>query len=287
MRWQRRLAARVHHGRRAAWRALGDAPRVRCCVHATRPDPASRTTSVRAHTHTRAAPWWRRAAMFRERTPAHDGWWVEIFCSPQPAATAGCCQPPTLRDADLLARGLLSVCHTSIMTAIVPGSKRRASGEPAASVVTLYMEGLPYTSTEDDIRSFFDVAPLDIRAPKYQDSGRLMGYAHVDFGTAADVEAALAKDGNYLGGRFISVLRAKPSSSSGDANMAYSTTTRPASCTTLFVKGLPYDADEDTVKSAFSRFGSVASVRLGRWNHTARLKGFGYVQFEHGTSAEA
>jgi nucleolin len=29
------------------------------------------------------------------------------------------------------------------------------------------------------------------------------------------------------------------------------------------------------------------STRLARWNHTGHLKGFGYVQFEHGFSAEA
>ena len=28
-------------------------------------------------------------------------------------------------------------------------------------------------------------------------------------------------------------------------------------------------------------------VRLGRWNHTGKLKGFGYVEFESGKAAEA
>ena len=35
------------------------------------------------------------------------------------------------------------------------------------------------------------------------------------------------------------------------------------------------------------RFGEVASVRLSRWGHTQKLKGFGYVQFKLGESAEA
>lgn len=34
-------------------------------------------------------------------------------------------------------------------------------------------------------------------------------------------------------------------------------------------------------------FGEVLSVRLARWNHTQKLKGFGYVQFKTGAAAEA
>jgi RNA recognition motif-containing protein len=64
-------------------------------------------------------------------------------------------------------------------------------------------------------------------------------------------------------------------------------TNRPSGCTTLFVKGLPYDMDEEGVKGAFAKFGVVVSVRLVRWNHTGQHKGFGYVQFEHGYAAEA
>ena len=33
------------------------------------------------------------------------------------------------------------------------------------------------------------------------------------------------------------------------------------------------------------RFGKVENVRLARWQHTQRLKGFGYVQFAKGPSA--
>ena len=55
---------------------------------------------------------------------------------------------------------------------------------------------------------------------------------------------------------------------------------RPPSCRTIYAKNLPYDTTENAVKDYFQQFGDITSVRLARWNHTQRLKGFGYIQFE-------
>jgi nucleolin len=165
-------------------------------------------------------------------------------------------------------------------------SRSAASSGP---VFTVYIEGLPYTSSEDDIREFFLECgdPTSIRAPRYQDSGRLMGYAHVDFPTKAAATKALSQDGKSVGGRYIKVAIAKPAGAGADSLMAFSERPRPKGCATVFIKGIPYDSDEEAVKTAFGKFGTVTSVRLARWNHTERLKGFGYVSYEHGFSAEA
>jgi nucleolin len=53
---------------------------------------------------------------------------------------------------------------------------------------------------------------------------------------------------------------------------------QPESCRLVYVKNLPYDVTELEVKEAFSRCGIVTSVRLPVWNHTKKLKGFGYVR---------
>lgn len=168
------------------------------------------------------------------------------------------------------------------------GDAGSSSSKPIP-IFTVYLEGLPYSSSEDDIRELFIGCGeiLAIRAPRYQDSGRLMGYAHVDFGTKAEATKALAKNGQHVGGRYVKIAVAKPVGAGADSLMAFSERPRPKGCSTLFVKGLPYECDEDAVKAAFARFGAVSSVRLARWNHTERLKGFGYVAFEHGFSAEA
>lgn len=47
---------------------------------------------------------------------------------------------------------------------------------------------------------------------------------------------------------------------------------QPRGCRTVFVKNLPYDADDDGVSEALSGCGRIASVRLAMWNHTRKLK---------------
>ena len=153
----------------------------------------------------------------------------------------------------------------------------------------VFVEGLPYTSTEADIAQFFDgCGAIDgIKAPRWQDTGRLRGYAHVTFASAAGARRALERDGRYLGDRFINVARAKPANGGAAAAAAVASRPRPAGCTTLFVGNLPYECDEESVRAAFAPFGSIASVRLTRWNNTGRLKGIGYVQFNVALSCEA
>lgn len=166
------------------------------------------------------------------------------------------------------------------------GDAPDSGSEQAELGLDVFVSGLPYSANEDDIRNFFDGCGdiASLRAPTYQDSGRLRGYAHITFKDEECIKKALEKDGQYIEDRFISVERAKaPGANTKKAKIG----TRPAGCSTLYIRNLPYDTDEETVKTAFSRFGNVLSVRLARWNHTNNLKGFGYVQFEHGYSAES
>jgi nucleolin len=64
---------------------------------------------------------------------------------------------------------------------------------------TVYIEGLPYDSTEADILSFFEACGRvqSIRLPKWHDSGRLRGYGHVQFLSAEAVTKALDLDGEF------------------------------------------------------------------------------------------
>lgn len=61
----------------------------------------------------------------------------------------------------------------------------------------LFVSGLPYEVTEDGLKSFFGDAAKDIghiKLPKYQDTGRCLGYAHVLFNTESAYQAALKLD---------------------------------------------------------------------------------------------
>lgn len=119
--------------------------------------------------------------------------------------------------------------------------------------------------------------------PRYQDSGRLRGYAHATFSSQAEATAALDLNNSVMHGRYLTVqpARSKQRQSQGTSRP------RPPGCTTLHVKNLPYSLGEQALKQAFASFGSIANVRLARWGHTGRLKGFGYVQFTDGAGAEA
>ncbi len=44
----------------------------------------------------------------------------------------------------------------------------------------VFVSGLPYEATEEDVKNFFDFAASPtVKLPKYQDTGRCLGYGHV------------------------------------------------------------------------------------------------------------
>ena len=59
---------------------------------------------------------------------------------------------------------------------------------------TVYVEGISYDASEEDLEKHFGSACSsikDIRMPRWQDSGKPRGYAHIDFDTVEDVRKAL------------------------------------------------------------------------------------------------
>ena len=56
---------------------------------------------------------------------------------------------------------------------------------------------------------------------------------------------------------------------------------------TVYVEGLPYDADEDTVSKFFSDCGKVCSVRLARFHDSGRCRGYGHVELDDAEAARA
>ena len=147
---------------------------------------------------------------------------------------------------------------------------------------TVFVEGIPYDTDDSELRELFETCgPItSLRMPRWHDSGRSRGYAHVQFENGMkSVLAALKMDGHKIGGRYLKIARARAAGSSSGSSRAVHRD-HPKGCKTLFVKNLPYDTNESEVSSTFSKFGTVASVRLSHWNHTKNLKGFGYVDFE-------
>ena len=55
----------------------------------------------------------------------------------------------------------------------------------------------------------------------------------------------------------------------------------------LFVGNLSFDSNEDSIRQAFSAFGGVGSVHVMTDRDTGRPRGFGFVEMENDTEAQA
>ncbi|KAG7390193.1 hypothetical protein PHYPSEUDO_008647 [Phytophthora pseudosyringae] len=149
---------------------------------------------------------------------------------------------------------------------------------------TVYVEGIPYKASEGDLVTHFSSCGTvrEVRMPRYQDSGKPRGYAHVVFDDETALKKALELDGKYLFSRYLSIRRAEAPRA---VEMALQEKTQNATkkaikgCRTVYIKQLPYEVEEDTIREALASCGTITSVRLPLWNHTKKLKGFGYVEF--------
>jgi nucleolin len=111
--------------------------------------------------------------------------------------------------------------------------------------------------------------------PKYQDSGRCLGYAHVTFESRKQAVLALKKNKQVLMGRYLEITPAK-----GEKVQERVQGPVPPGCRTIFVKNLPYGCTEDQVGEYFSRCGPVANIRFAFNAVLKHFKGFGYVDFK-------
>jgi len=155
---------------------------------------------------------------------------------------------------------------------------------------TVFIEGLPFTSTEEEIRLFFSYLGcndiLQLRLPRWQDSNRLRGFGHVVFASKETRARALSDDvnGKELGGRYITVREANAprSGTSIGAALGRSVREQPKGCKTVFVRNLPYDATEQQVLENFRVCGKILDdgVRIAR-NRLGQSKGFGYVDYKN------
>lgn len=57
--------------------------------------------------------------------------------------------------------------------------------------------------------------------------------------------------------------------------------------TKLYVGGIPYSTSDDALKEAFQKAGNVVSATIISDRMTGRSKGFGFVEFENESDAEA
>ena len=157
-----------------------------------------------------------------------------------------------------------------------------AAGEGSA----VFVKGLPFTSTEESVKAAFEgygtITEFDL--PKFEDSGRLRGVARITFASPAEANAACELNNSDFEGRSISVEIARPSFKAFNAGGGGSNA-EPTN--TVFLGNLPYDVDEDTLRSAFGACGEITRVRIATDRETGAPRGFGHLEFSDVEGAKA
>lgn len=168
--------------------------------------------------------------------------------------------------------------------------KRALAAEDKAGPVSIFVGGLPYETTEDEIRELFgSVGTITAEnIPKFSDSGRIRGTAYLSYATNAEAEAAKAKFDRYtLGGRYLVVNVSDYEQADGDrrAKNLRNPGEAAASSTTLFIGNLPFRVTERDITTAFQKYGEVVTIRIPQ-NEEGQPKGFGYVEFANNQQAQ-
>ncbi|XP_006653974.1 RNA-binding protein 34 [Oryza brachyantha] len=144
----------------------------------------------------------------------------------------------------------------------------------------VYVGGIPYYSSEDDIRSFFEacgsITALDCMT--FPKSGKFRGIAILTFKTDAAAHRALALDGADMGGFYLKIQPYKSNREKEDfAPKMIEGYNR------VYVGNLAWDITEDDLKRFFSDC-KISSIRFGIDKETGDFKGYAHVDFSDGTS---
>ena len=87
---------------------------------------------------------------------------------------------------------------------------KKAPESEKSEPIQLFVTGIPYEATEEQLREFFEAEKIgkditEIKLPRFQDSGRCRGFAHVTFPSQEIADKALKMTRQSMGGRYLEV----------------------------------------------------------------------------------
>jgi nucleolin len=144
----------------------------------------------------------------------------------------------------------------------------------------IYVKGLPWLASEAEVKDFFKGCGkiTSVELPM-GDDGRSTGTAFVIFAERAELDKAIALDGQLWPGteRWLKIQEGfeKPE------RKVFGTGVRPDGCDTVFVGNLPFDVEEDQLREVFATSGNVERIRFAM-AEDGSFKGFAHVQFSDG-----
>ncbi|KAM6931091.1 putative RNA-binding protein 19 [Xenentodon cancila] len=158
---------------------------------------------------------------------------------------------------------------------------------------TVKLRGVPFNVKEQQIREFMTpLKPAAVRIGK-NESGNRTGYVYVDLHSEEEVEKALKKNKDYIGGRYIEVFRVDPFGGKGKWDRKEKEIDRNftrklkddeeeeevSESGRLFIRNLPYTCTEEDLKELFTKHGPLSEVLFPIDNLTKKPKGFAFVTY--------
>ncbi|KAM3376221.1 phragmoplastin interacting protein 1 [Capsicum galapagoense] len=141
----------------------------------------------------------------------------------------------------------------------------------------VYVGGIPYYSTEDDIRSYFDGCGTitEVDCMSFPDSRKFRGIAIIAFKTEAATKRAMALDGSDMGGLFLKIQSYKSARAIKVSNFSPNMV---KGYNRVYVGNLSWNVAEDDLKKLFSDC-SISSIRFGEDKETGEFRGYAHVDF--------
>ncbi|NWW89446.1 RBM19 protein, partial [Rhynochetos jubatus] len=177
----------------------------------------------------------------------------------------------------------------------------QGSSAEASTPHTVKLCGAPSNVTEQKIREFFlPLKPVAIRMGK-KAQGKNTGYVFVDLKSEAEVQRALKRKKEYLGGRCVEVFRCgnapKETVTAKPDNQPWQRRKRDdeeeedlAESGRLFVRNLPFTSTEEDLEKIFSKYGPLSEIHFPIDRLTKKPKGFAFITYmipEHAVKAYA
>ncbi|XP_053135634.1 probable RNA-binding protein 19 isoform X2 [Hemicordylus capensis] len=177
-----------------------------------------------------------------------------------------------------------------------------ATASQPTTPYTVKLRGAPFNVTEQNVREFLvPLRPVAIRIARNA-HGNKTGYVFVDFDSEEEVQRALKRNREYMGGRYIEIFpeenaAAKVKNSLKGRAQAWQRPRKDdeeeedlSDSGRLFVRNLPYTSTEEDLEAVFSKYGPLSEIHFPIDSLTKKPKGFAFVTYmfpEHALKAFA
>uniref|UniRef100_A0A0K2TCT3 Heterogeneous nuclear ribonucleoprotein A3 [Bos mutus] n=1 Tax=Lepeophtheirus salmonis TaxID=72036 RepID=A0A0K2TCT3_LEPSM len=159
----------------------------------------------------------------------------------------------------------------------MPHSNNETSGPEKER--KLFLGGLNYSTTEDGLKKYFEKYGelVDIVVMRFPDTRRSRGFGFVTFAQVDQADACFEERPHTIDSTTIETKRATPKEEMESADEG----SQPEVMRKLFIGGLDYSTDDETLKAFFEQFGELVDCVVMKFRDTKRSRGFGFVTYAH------